>query len=48
MENYNYIIYINDCKYAEVNSHQELISCIAKIRAEHKEDSEYTLTVCKT
>lgn len=34
MDTYNYTIYVNDVKYANVKNHQELIEYIEQIRVE--------------
>lgn len=47
METYDYIICVNGSKYAEANSHQELIEYIEQIRVERGERAKYTLTLHK-
>ena len=47
METYDYVIYVNGSKYAEVNSHQELIEYIEQIRVERGEGAKYTITLHK-
>ncbi|MDA3780882.1 MAG: hypothetical protein PF487_11790 [Bacteroidales bacterium] len=47
METYNYMIYVNGSKYAEANSHQELIEYIEQIRVEREEGTKYTITLHK-
>jgi len=44
---YDYIIYVNDSKYAEANSHQSLIEYIEQIRVERGERATYTITLKK-
>jgi hypothetical protein len=47
METYDYIIRVNGLKYAEANSHQELIEYIEQIRVERGEGAKYTITLTK-
>ena len=47
METYDYVIYVHGNKYAEVNSHQELIEYIEQIRVERGEGAKYTITLNK-
>lgn len=47
METYNYVIYVNNNKYAEANSHQELIEYIEQIRVERGEGAKYIITLHK-
>ena len=47
MGTYDYVIYVNDSKYAEANNHQELIEYIEQIRVERGEGAKYTITIYK-
>jgi hypothetical protein len=47
METYDYSIYVNNSKYGETNSHQELIELIEQIRVERGEGAKYTITLHK-
>ena len=46
-QTYDYVIYVNGSKYAEANSHQELIEYIEQIRVERGEGAKYTITLHK-
>ncbi len=44
---YDYTIYVNKVKYADVHNHQELIECIEQIRVERGDGAKYTITIDK-
>ena len=44
---YDYKIYVNDTKYTEVHSHQELIECVEQIRVERGDGATYTIKIVK-
>jgi len=47
MDTYDYTVYVNGIKYADVSGHQRLIECIEEIRVERGEGAKYTITLDK-